>query len=87
MALEEFEKPRENKLEKNIIRMRSITNYVMGVLLIIAGGLFLLPVPRVEEFLLRRYDPQLIKIFGIVCWVYGLFRLYRGYKKNYFRES
>ncbi len=87
MALEEFEKEKMSNRDKGIIRMRSITNYVMGILLIAAGCLFLLPIPKVEDFLLKKYDAQLIKMFGIVCWIYGLFRIYRGYKKNYFRES
>ena len=33
---------------------------------------------------INQYDPLVIKLFAGLCWVYGLFRLYRGYKKNYY---
>lgn len=64
-------------------RMRSLNNYVMGIILILAGFFFMFPMPFSEAFL-DRYDPVLIKIFAAVCWVYGAFRLYRGYQKNQF---
>lgn len=86
MALEEFENDRYNNRDKGIIRMRSITNYVMGILLVAAGCFFFFPVPKTAPFL-SRYDETLIKTFAIICWIYGIFRIYRGYKKNYFRES
>ena len=86
MALEEFENDRFRDRDKSLIRMRSISNYVMGVLLIAAGCFFMFPVEKTEPFL-NKYDPSLIKIFAVICWIYGIFRVYRGYKKNYFRES
>jgi hypothetical protein len=33
-----------------------------------------------------RFEDPAMKAFGGVCIIYGLFRMYRGYKKNYFRE-
>jgi len=86
MALDEFEDRGPNDREKAMIRMRSISNYTMGALLIGAGCFFLFPVKSTERFI-SQYDPTMIKFFGIICWIYGLFRIYRGYKKNYFRES
>ena len=68
---------------RNLARMRSLNNYVMGIILILAGFFFMFPLPFSEAFL-DRYDPVLIKIFAAVCWVYGAFRLYRGYQKNQF---
>ena len=85
MSLEEFEKEQPDKREKNIIRMRSITNYTMGVLFIGVGFFFMFPTPVTARYI-SQYDPVLIKIFAVICWLYGLFRLYRGYKKNYLRD-
>ena len=85
MALEEFEKEELGVREKGIVRMRTITNYGMGVFLILAGSIFMFPTKYTAAFL-SQYDPVLIKIFAALCWLYGIFRIYRGYKKNYFRE-
>jgi len=83
MALEEFENKQLNEREKNLVRMRSLTNYVMGVLIILAGCFFMFPVASTQRFV-DQYDPTMIKVFAGVCFVYGGFRIYRGYKKNYF---
>ncbi|MGF2414037.1 hypothetical protein [Ferruginibacter sp.] len=85
MALEEFEKEQLSERKKNAIRMRSITNYVMGVFFVAAGFFFMFPFKYTEVYI-NQYDPVAIKLFAGVCWVYGLFRFYRGYKKNYFRD-
>ena len=85
MALEEFEKEQLSEREKGHIRMRSITNYGMGVFMIIIGFFFMFPVKQTRAYI-DQYDPILIKIFAFVCWLYGAFRIYRGYKKNYFRN-
>lgn len=84
MALEEFEKEPLSDREKAMIRMRSITNYVMGIFLLGAGCFFLFPVKATKPYV-DQYDPTIIKIFAAICIIYGLFRIYRGYKKNYFR--
>lgn len=86
MALEEFENEQLSDRDKNIVRMKSLTNYVMGVLIISAGIAFLVQPGLMKESLKDR-DPVLITILGIVCIVYGLFRVYRGYAKNYFRRD
>lgn len=83
MALEEFEREPLNERQRGISQMRTITNYGMGTLLIVAGFFFMIPTRYTENFL-QLYDPVLIKIFGCLCWLYGGFRIYRGYKKNYF---
>jgi hypothetical protein len=85
MALEEFEKEELGTREKGIVRMRTIMNYGMGVFWTIAGLLFMFPIKYTRAFV-SQYDPVLIKIFAAVCIVYGAFRMYRGYKKNYFRD-
>jgi hypothetical protein len=85
MALEEFEKEQISDREKNAIRMRSITNYTMGVFFIAVGFFFMFPTKYTAQYI-NQYDPLVIKLFAGLCWVYGLFRLYRGYKKNYYRD-
>lgn len=84
MALEEFEKEQLSEREKGIIRMRTITNYGMGIFMILVGCFFMFPIKMTEGYI-NQYDPLLIKIFAAVCWLYGAFRIYRGYRKNYFR--
>ena len=85
MALEEFEKEQLSERDKGIVRMRSITNYGMGIFLIVAGFFFMFPLKLTQGFI-NQYDPILIKFFAVICWVYGAFRIYRGYQKNYFRD-
>lgn len=83
MALEEFEKEQLSEREKSAVRMRSITNYVMGIFFIAMGFFFMFPVKYTEAYI-KQYDPVIIKVFAVICWIYGIFRMYRGYKKNYF---
>jgi hypothetical protein len=83
MPPEEFENERDGK-ERRYQRMRSIMDYGMGVLWITMGAFLLFPTKFGDNF--QRYDDPLMKIFGGVCIVYGLFRIYRGYKKKYYTE-
>ena len=85
MALEEFEKEQLSEREKGMVRMRSMTNYVMGIFLILAGIFFMFPFKATQKYI-DQYDPMVIKIFAVICWIYGAFRIYRGYRKNYFRN-
>ena len=85
MALEEFEKETLSERDKGTIRMRSITNYGMGSFLIVAGFFFMFPIKLTQRYI-NQYDPLLIKVFAIICWLYGAFRIYRGYQKNYFKN-
>ena len=85
MALEEFEREQLSEREKGIVRMQTITNYGMGIFMIIVGFFFMFPVKMTRSYI-DQYDPVLIMVFGVICWLYGSFRVYRGYKKNYFRN-
>ncbi|HEX4850890.1 MAG TPA: hypothetical protein VFV08_08800 [Puia sp.] len=66
---------------KGYILMRAIMDYGMGIL-IFCLGIFFLIAPKlgfafeVENF--YRY------FFSGLCLIYGGWRVYRGYKKNYF---
>lgn len=85
MALEEFEKEQLNEREKGYVRMRSIMDLGMGILW--AGmGLFLIFIKKISPDMAMQFDTSLFKIFAVVCVIYGLFRIYRGVKKNYLRN-
>jgi hypothetical protein len=85
MALEEFERDEMSEKNKGYIRMKSIMDFGMG-LLWMGMGVFLVFIKYFNTPLQARFDDPVMKIFGGVCIVYGLFRVYRGYKKNYFIE-
>ncbi len=86
MALEEFEKDPMAERHKGYLRMRSIMDYGMGILWIAMGLFFVLNDYLFRVDLSDRFDPAALKVFGALCVLYGGFRVYRGYKKNYLRE-
>jgi hypothetical protein len=85
MALEEFEKEQPSERDKSYLRMRSIMDYGMG-LLWMAMGVFMIFIKKFNADLAEKYDANTFKVFGAVCIIYGLFRVYRGYKKQYFKD-
>lgn len=85
MALEEFDREPLSEREKGMVRMKSMTNYVMGLMIIGAGFFFLIPTEKTKKFH-QNYDADLLKVLAIVCFIYGVFRIFRGYQKNYFRD-
>lgn len=85
MALEEFEKEQVSERDKGYIRMRSIMDIGMGVLWT-AMGFFLLFIKKLSPDMALQFDTGIFKIFAVVCVFYGLFRVYRGIKKNYLRN-
>jgi len=85
MALEEFERHEMSDRDKGFIRMRSMMDYGMGILWL-GMGVFLVFIEKFNTGLEARFGDLSMKIFGGVCILYGLFRIYRGYKKNYIRE-
>lgn len=78
--IEEYEK----KKRKQVSMMRSIMDYGMGTLIILAGLFFLFHSSLNIPFGDSSYS-LFDKFFGVLCLLYGGWRLYRGYKKNYFR--
>jgi hypothetical protein len=83
MALEEFEDEPDEK-SKRYLRMRSMMDYGMGCLWIVMGIFLMFPTKFSNRF--GDYNNPLMKSFAGICIVYGLFRIYRGYKKNYYNE-
>jgi hypothetical protein len=75
----------EQKRRKQVGRMRSVVDYTMGALFTLLGIYFLI----YESMGWNVFDrePSSIDYFiGGLFIVYGAWRIYRGYKKNYFRE-
>jgi hypothetical protein len=83
MALEEFENGRDGK-DRNYLRMRSIRDYTMGIIWLSMGIFLMFPTKFGNRF--QQYNDPLIKGFAAICILYSLFRMYRGYKKNYYNE-
>ena len=74
----------ERKRNKQVAGMRSMLDYIMGAVIMVVGG-FLLFRNMLDISMNKSFPPDYLdKIFGAVCVVYGIWRIYRGYKKNYF---
>ncbi len=81
MMFEEYEK----KKRKQIAFMKSLLDYGMG-LMIVGAGLFFLFRGKFALSFNERFPPNDIDIiFGVVCVIYGSWRIYRGYQKKYFK--
>lgn len=64
----------EASRNKQVAKMRSTMDYAMGALIMILGF-----------FIIKKYGKDVtLLVFGIISMAYGLWRIYRGYKKNYF---
>lgn len=67
---------------KRYASMRSLVDYAMGALYLAAAA-FLLFGGSIE-FLQQHFDKTFRYIFGGLLALYGAWRVYRGYKKDYF---
>ena len=85
MSLEEFEKKNLSERDKGLIRMRSIMDYGMGVLWF-GMGIFMIFIKKFNTGIEARFDDFTMYAFGGICILYGSFRIYRGYRKNYLKE-
>jgi hypothetical protein len=76
--IEEFQ---EEEIKRQT-RMRSIIDYTRGAVFVLFGLFFIffqkLNIPGLEYKTWYLY-------LGILFALYGFWRMYRGYKKNYFR--
>ena len=75
----------EKRKRKQVASMRALLDYGLGI--VITGfGIFLFIRNWLDVSLNERFPPNDIdKMFGVICVIYGSWRIYRGYKKNYFR--
>jgi uncharacterized membrane protein HdeD (DUF308 family) len=79
MASEDY----EEKKMKAYANRRSILDYGFGVLYL-AAGIFVAMAKKLGYELNFLPEPYTY-VFGGLFLIYGIFRIYRGYKKNYFR--
>ena len=70
----------EDKKRKRNIFLHSIYNYAMGALWLSLGVVCLF---QKKLNIKLDLDPVLLTIFGVASTMYGLFRVWRGYKKHY----
>jgi len=84
MSLEEFERKPDPKTQRYIL-MRSITDFTMGALYLGIGLVILFA----KEFNFQNDFAMSVpaKVFAVLAMVYGGWRIYRGFKKNYFKPS
>lgn len=77
----------ENKKRKQIVGMKSLMDYGMGILILFMGLFFLFRLKLGNIPINERLGkPDTIeKVFGVFCIIYGAWRIYRGYQKKYFR--
>jgi small neutral amino acid transporter SnatA (MarC family) len=74
----------ENKRRRQVSSMRSIMDYVMG-LVFAAIGTFFFYAFFTNRPVMDRKPTGLDLGLGCLFIIYGVWRIYRGYKKNYFR--
>lgn len=79
--LEEYEK----KKRKQVASMKSLMDYGMGLLILSAGVFFFFRDKFKLDFNERFPPDDLDKIIGVLFIIYGVWRIYRGYRKNYFK--
>jgi hypothetical protein len=74
--------PQDNR-KKQYNLMRSILDYGMGGLILLFGFFFLF-----SEKLGFNFDmePLFKYFFAFLCIIYGAWRIYRGYQKNYYSD-
>jgi len=69
----------EEKQHRQQSRLRSFYDFGMGILWFVAGVFFLAYRKLGIDV---QFDPLLSSIFGGACILYGIFRIWRGYKSN-----
>ncbi|HEY5367528.1 MAG TPA: hypothetical protein VIJ75_00930 [Hanamia sp.] len=82
MSLEEFENTPDRKTKRYIL-MRSITDLGMGFIYV-GVGVFIL-FSKQFHFSSDFTGSIPAKIVSVMVIIYGLWRLYRGFQKKYFR--
>lgn len=81
MSLEEFENAPDPKTKRYIL-MRSITDFGMGFIYVAVGLIIFFA--KQFNFSSDFTNSVPAKIFAVLAFIYGAWRIYRGIKKNYF---
>lgn len=75
----------ELRKRRQIGLMKSLLDYGIGIMIIIAG-FFLFFRDKMDLEFNEIFPPNFVDLlFGGLCVLYGSWRVYRGYKKNYFK--
>ncbi len=74
----------EKKKRKQVSMMRSLKDYGAGIFIIIVGIFFFFH-EKLKLSFIEFEASGIDKYFGGMCLLYGAWRIYRGYKKNYFK--
>jgi uncharacterized membrane protein YqjE len=84
MSLEEFENTPDTKTKRYIL-MKSVMDFGMGFIYLGVGVVIFFA----KEFHLYNNftDGIPAKIFAVLVIIYGAWRIYRGIKKDYFKET
>lgn len=69
------------KRTRRFLTTRSILDFGMGILYL-AVGLFIM-FPQIIGFDMEGFDRIFRYLFGGLCMVYGVWRIYRAIKKDY----
>ena len=77
------EDPKDGR-DKRYILMRTLLDVGMGIIYI--GVALFIILAKKFGFSGSFFEPPFAYIFGGICIAYGIFRIYRGVKKNYFRS-
>lgn len=78
--------PELSERERGFARMRNIMHVGMGILWA-SMGIFLLFIEKFKTGLEYSFGDPLMKGFGAVCILYGLFRIYRGFRNLNIRRK
>jgi hypothetical protein len=79
--IEDYEKQKRKRLTGR----KSLMDYAIGVLIVCTGIFFFFRNKFKLEFNENFPPNDMDKVFGVICVLYGAWRIYRGYKKNYFK--
>jgi hypothetical protein len=76
----------KEKQRKSAALARTVYNLSFGIIVFVVG-LLMIFLDKINNDTLNEYlgylDPLLRYMFGGLCIIYGIFRLYRGLKKEY----
>lgn len=75
----------EDKKIRAYNNRRSIMDYGMGILYSVAGIFIFIYSGRNSA--IPFLSGSISYLFGSLCIIYGGFRIYRGYKKNYYHQE
>lgn len=74
----------QEQQRKKVARVRAFMDYTMGILLLVFG-IYFLCYDKLGINLFGRQPSSIDYLIGALFVLYGIWRIYRGYKKDYYR--